>query len=118
MSEIVKPLPVMYCDHLGCQLPPKRAPRVIVPSKTWLEPGHRALSLMTTLHYCDLHYGEFTLADALTPKIIAAFEAAAKKGRPHGFKPDFDAAFIEGVLVTTPEYRQFLARLKGVTYAA
>jgi hypothetical protein len=100
------------CDHIGCPLPPKRAPRVVVPSKTPFELGHRPLRMMTTLHYCELHQGELKLEDLLIPKIKRDFERAAK-GRPLDFKVDFDHAAIEWVLVTTPEYREFLMKLGG-----
>lgn len=101
----------MICDHIGCKIEPRRAPRLIVPSKTWTEPDHHPLKMMTTLHYCELHKGELKVAHLLTGKVKADFEAIAKKKRPIDFKCDFDAAFIEFVLVTTPEYRDFMIRL-------
>ena len=99
----------MICDHIGCKIEPMRAPRVIVPSKTWLEPGHVSIRMMTTLHYCELHKGEVLIGDIMNAQQRQRFETFAKRHRPIGFKCDFDAAFIEYVLVTTPEYRQFLA---------
>lgn len=101
----------MICDHIGCKNTPMRAPRVIVPSTAFLEPGHRPLRMMTTLHYCEFHKGELKLGDILIGKVKADFEASARRGRPVGFKCDFDNAFIEYVLVTTPEYREFMGRI-------
>lgn len=106
----------MMCDHFDgaltqCKNEPMRAPRVVVPSKTWLEPGHIALKMMTTLHYCEWHKGELKLADVLNAKIKVDFERVAKAKRPLDFKCDFDAAFIEWVLVTTPEYREWMSKL-------
>ena len=112
MSEPVRyPHLVMSCDHVGCKAVVRFAPRILVPSVSWFDPSHRPLRMMTTLHYCQLHWPEFTLADALTPALKLRFEAAARKARPIGFKPDFDKARVEPVLVTTPEYRAFLAHL-------
>lgn len=101
----------MKCDHLGCTIPPLRAPRLIVFSTKPFEPDHRPLRMMTTLHYCELHKGELTVADVLTPKIKREMEGIASRARPIGFKPDFEKAILEFVLVTTPEYRQFLKDL-------
>ena len=101
----------MRCDHIGCRIEPIRAPRVVVFSATPMEFGHRPLKMMTTLHYCELHKGELKVADLVSPKIKAEMESVARRSRPLGFKPDFEAAFIEWVLMTTPEYRQFLARI-------
>jgi hypothetical protein len=101
----------MRCDHSGCPLEPARGPRVIVPSKTWLEPGHKPLRMMTTLHYCELHKGDLQVGDFLTAKIRKRFEDTARIIRPIDFKCDFESAFIEFVLVTTPEYRQFMQDL-------
>lgn len=99
------------CDHLGCPIPPSRAPRVVVFSKTPFEPDHRPLKMMTTLHYCEMHRGELKIEDLLTPQIKLDFEKTARIARPIGFKPNFEFAHIEWVLVTTPEYRAFLLKL-------
>jgi len=113
--------PEKVCDHfyaygLHCPNTPSRAPRLVVASKTPREPGHRALKMFTTLHYCELHKGEISAQDLLMPKIIRDFEEAARLKRPHDFKCDFDlydpstgkgGCFIEWVLTTTPEYRRF-----------
>lgn len=101
----------MICDHLGCKHEPTRGPRLVVPSRTWWEPEHRALKMMTTLHYCELHRGDVVVADLLSAKVRADFEAIAKRKRPIDFRCDFDAAFIEPLLVTTPEYRAWMARI-------
>jgi hypothetical protein len=120
----MKPLD-KFCDHIvilniHCPNTPMRAPRLVVASKTPREPEHRALKMFTTLHYCELHKGEVKAEDLLQPGIIASFEQAAKLKRPIDFKCDFDiydpatgkgGAFIEYVLITTPEYRRFEAAL-------
>lgn len=110
----------MICDHIGCKNEPMRAPRVVVFSVTPFELGHRPLKMMTTLHYCELHKGELKVEDLLPKKIKRDFEAIAKKKRPLDFKCDFEHAMIEYVLVTTPEYRAFLAGLgfKGIMQMA
>ena len=111
----------MYCDHivtlnLHCTNTPSRAPRLVVCSKTPLRPDHLPLRMFTTLHYCEWHTGQLKTEDLLQPKIIRDFEAVAKRKRPLDFVCDFDiydpstgkgGAFIEYVLVTTPEYRRF-----------
>lgn len=102
---------VMVCDHVGCKHTVRYAPRVVVPSQTWWNPDHRPLRMMTTLHYCDLHWPEFALADFLTPAIKVRFEDAARSARPIGFKCEFEQVRVERVLVTTPEYRAFLGNL-------
>ena len=100
----------MRCDHSGlvCLREVRRAPRIVVPSCTPWEPGHAPLRVMTTLHYCELHKGEFNLDGYWTGAIKARLERVAKRKRPLGFRPDFEAARCEQVLVTTPEYRAFL----------
>lgn len=122
------------CDHFHtlhwrCANTPMRAPRLVVCSKTPSEPRHRPLKMFTTLHYCEIHKGELKLEDLLQPKVIADFEEAARRKRPHGFKCDFEpydgstgkgGTFVEWVLMTTPEYRDFLAALGagGIARAA
>lgn len=104
----------LTCDHwvnhfTQCKNTPMRAPRVVVPSTLGvIEPGHQPLKMFTTMHFCEMHAGKMKLEDLLVPKVQADFEAAAKLKRPLNFKPDFEAAFIEWVLVTTPEYRTFM----------
>lgn len=111
----------MICDHIvfmhmHCQNTPTRGPRLVVPSRTPWRPDHLPLKMFTDLHYCEWHTGELKVEDLLQPKIITDFEKAAKLKRPLDFVPDFDiydpstgkgGCFIEYVLVTTPEYRQF-----------
>lgn len=98
---------VMTCDVVGCRRQPRRAPRIIIPS-TVFELDHPALRIMTTLHYCEDHRGAFDLAAYWTDAIKARVEKVAKAKRPLTWKPDFEHARFELVLVTTPEYRQFL----------
>jgi hypothetical protein len=115
----------MICDGqmsgvfaMKCGNTPTRAPRVVVCSRTPHEPGHRPLKMFTTLHFCEIHKDQVKLADLLQPSVIADFEKAARLNRPIGFKCDFEpyegergGAFVEFVLVTTPEYRNFLAAI-------
>ena len=104
----------MRCDGRmgGCTVPPARAPRLVVPPAPWRMFGPTPLRMMTTLHYCEMHKGECTLDMLLGDKIKADFEAVAKRKWSHEHTPDFDAAFIEWVLVTTPEYRAFLESIE------
>ena len=106
---------IMTCDGIGCRtaFPPEplRAPRLIVPSRTGFAPGHKPFRIMTALHYCSLHTGQFDLAAALTDALKARAEQVVRKIRPLGFKLEFDATRVEWVLVTTPEYRAFLTAL-------
>ena len=61
------------------------------------------------MHYCDDHCRTFNAAEWLTDKQKAKVEAHTKKCRPLDWKPDFEMAICEMVLVTTPEYRAFLS---------
>lgn len=115
----------MICDHYvtaleRCKNTPMRAPRLVVPSQTPDAWDHPPLKMFTTLHFCELHKGLVAVSDLLQPNVKRDMERAAKLKRPLGFKPDFEKAFIEYVLVTTPEYRKFLAALgkHGVMGAA
>jgi hypothetical protein len=99
----------MICDHVGCNAVPTRGPRLIVPAKNWLLAGHKAVRMMTSLHYCELHRGDVKVSDLLRPNVKAEMEALAKRKRPLDFRLDFEAAFIEHVLVTTPEYRKWMS---------
>jgi hypothetical protein len=102
----------MICDHVGCKNTPMRAPRLVVPpTLALLNPDWKPLKLMTALHYCELHKGEPKVDDLLRPAIKFGLEDLARKTRPIGFRCDFEKAFIEMVLVTTPEYRAWLAKL-------
>jgi hypothetical protein len=105
----------MRCDHslalIGCLTPPSVSPRIYVPSKTQMAPGHANLRMTTPLHYCDAHVGTLTIDAFLTDKIKADFETAAKRARPIDFKCDFDNAFIHYVNIFTPEYMAYVAKL-------
>jgi hypothetical protein len=113
---------IMHCDvyvhGAPCTNTPRNAPRVIVPAVDWMEPGHIPVRMMTKLHLCDIHWeqGVYKLEDFLTDRIKAEMEALAKRARPHGYKLDFDNAFLERVLTTTPEYRQYMQSW-GMAYA-
>lgn len=104
---------VMRCDHPGCRDQVHRAPRIVVPSRTPLEYGHKPIKVMTELHYCQPHATPLALDVQrwLTPGEKRNIEQLARTHRPAEFKPDFEAARLEWVLVTTPEYRLFLKRL-------
>lgn len=107
---MIYPAVTMTCDFTGhrCRREVRRAPRIIVPSRTPLALGHGPWRIMTTLHYCDLHRDTFHVEDYWTDAIKARVEQAVRHRRPPGFQPDFDAARVELLLVTTPEYRQFM----------
>lgn len=105
------------CDgEVGCPNQVMRAPRMIVPhtfkvGQLFQKPRH----MFTDLHYCEIHRARLDdkkLVQALlSPKVKADFERAAKLKWPMGYVCDFERAYIEWVLVTTPEYRAFLAAL-------
>lgn len=108
----------LSCDWRGpygvrCKNQATRGARLIVPPVNMETPEFRPLRRFTDLHACDLHTAavSVTPADILTPNVKADFEAAAKKIRPAGFKCDFEAASLQWILTTTPEYRQFLQRV-------
>lgn len=113
---------IMHCDvYFGtvpCANTPRNAPRIIVPAVDWMEPGHIPVRMMTKLHLCDIHWAEgiYKLDDFLTDRIKAEMEQLAKVARPHGYKLDFDKAFLERVLTTTPEYRGYMKQW-GMAYA-
>lgn len=99
---------------LPCRNQATRAMRLIVPPVDAPTPEYRPLRRFTDLHCCDHHIGKIgvTAEDLLRDRNMKRdFEAAAKKSRPLDFKCDFERAFLEPVLTTTPEYRQFLQRL-------
>lgn len=104
---------VMRCDHPGCNNQVHRAPRIVVPSQTPFEPLHRPIKVMTELHFCQPHATDKALDPQayLTPREKANIEQIARQHRPAEFKPDFEAAVVQWVLVTTPEYRAFLQKL-------
>lgn len=106
---------MMACDAVrGCAYSVRRAPRIVIPSRTPFEPLHRPFKIMTDLHYCEAHVGHFRNEDVaayLTDARKAEIEDMAKICRPAGFKPDFEQATYEMVLTTTPEYRAYLQSL-------
>jgi hypothetical protein len=114
------PTPAMCCDHTGyrCLAEVRRAPILVIPSTTPYEPGHRPIRIPTPLHYCDMHRGGFEVQTYLSGEQKTRIEAAARMIRPDDFKPDFDTAFGDLVLVTTPEYRRFLVHIGSVRHAA
>ena len=104
----------MRCDFSAaiiCVKPVSVSPRIFVPSRTQMAPGHANLKMTTTLHYCEEHVGTLKVEEFLTDKVKANFEAIAKQKRPIDFKCDFDNAFIHYVSVFTPEYQAYLAAL-------
>lgn len=109
-------LPIMTCDHPRCIRQVKWAPRVVIHSTRPMEREHRPIRVMTALHYCELHYGEFEVERFVTPELKRRVEALARTARPTGFVPDFENAYGEQVLVTTPEYAAFTKRLFGAEH--
>lgn len=98
----------MSCDHTTfiCPREVRRAPRIVVPSRDGLVV--RPAKVMTTLHYCDLHAWDFRPEEYWTGDQKARLEKTLREtGRPD-FRPDFERSRIEMVLVTTPEYQDFL----------
>ena len=105
---------MLTCDHPGviaCGRQVRRAPCIVVPSRTPLEPGHRPMKIMTTLHFCDEHRNSCQPGEYWNGKNKQRLDTRAAITRPHGWRPDFEASTIELVLVTTPEYRAFLAEI-------
>lgn len=110
----------MRCDgNAGrCKLPPIRAPRLVVPARSRigeLDYFYEPIWKFTTLHYCERHKAECTieaLLDAPSPygrwTTRRDIETVAKRKWPHALVPDFDRAWLEWLLTTTPEYRRFL----------
>jgi hypothetical protein len=108
----VKPITArMHCDHAGCARQVRRAPRILVPSKTPFALGHAPIRIMTTLHYCEIHRLVFDPASYFTDAVKTMVEARARILRPIGFQCDFEQAVAVPVLVTTPEYRAFLQEI-------
>lgn len=121
----------MRCDGATglCRIPPERAPALVVPAKSGLVlPGWEArqrvkaltgmhlipppLVQYTTLHYCRAHQPELTVAELLDDKVKQRLETVAKTKWSHEFTPDFDAAFVKWVLVTAPEYGEYLIAIE------
>jgi hypothetical protein len=111
----------LTCDHAGCKNTPARAPRLIVQSMTPDEPGHKPIRMFTPYHFCEIHRNEIEPDTLLTPRVKEAFERCARLKRPLDYKCDFEpgewrgidahGTALEFVLVTTPEYRAFMAAL-------
>ena len=101
----------MTCDCPGCKNEVAWAPRIYIPSRTPFAAGNDPIRVMTTLHSCDLHRGSFRIEDILDGKLKRKVELQANRVRVIGFKPDFEAAKLEYVRVTTPEYRAFLGSI-------
>lgn len=101
---------IMRCDVPGCVHQVKYGLRIVVPSQTPDRLLHRPMRIMTTLHVCQPHQNAFhnLPAEFFTAPQRARLERAARLKRPDDFKPNFEAAYLEKVLVTTPEYRDFL----------
>ena len=115
---------IMHCDALvggrPCTNTPMNGLRVVVPAVKFMDPAHRGIRMMTRLHFCDPHWqmGNFKVQDFLPKKVRAEMEGTAKaQGRPADFRLDFDAAFIERVLTTSPEYRKYM-QAWGLSFAA
>lgn len=116
----------MKCDaDSACRIEPHRGIRLLIPHR--FQMGQERLPprrVMTPFHFCEQHRvtaDEAKLVAALlTRDVIRDVEAAAKIKWPLGYKCDFDNTTIDWVLVTTPEYRAFLAALghHGVMGAA
>lgn len=112
-TELATPVVVMRCDAPGCIRQVRRAPRIVIPSRTPLVIGHRSIRVMTTLHYCDDHAGCFNQHAWLTAKNKQRVEAHARVCRPLDWRPDFERVHAEPVLVTTPEYQAFMRYVLG-----
>lgn len=114
------PTPIMVCDHTSfrCLMEVRRAPVIVVPSQTPFAPKHRPIRIPTPLHYCEVHRGEFAVQTYLSDFQKRRIEDASRLMRPDGFRCDFDAAFADLVLVTTPEYRRFLKYIGVIRHAA
>lgn len=119
-EDITLPGVRFICDgDPACKIPPKRAPKIVVcnlfKGVGQIGPQYRSLTMYTAVHYCENHIlalDEAKLAAALlTPEFKRGFEDAARKKRASDFVCDFETAKLEWELVTTPEYRRFLAAM-------
>ena len=111
------PTPIMWCDHttFKCLAEVRRAPVIVIPAKPPVERPHQPIRIYTPLHYCEAHRGDFDVQSYLSDAQKRRIEQAARGLRPDDFKPDFEEAFADLVLVTTPEYRRFLVHIGVVT---
>jgi len=112
-TELATPVVIMTCDVAGCLRQVRRAPRIIIPSRTPAVIGHRPIRVMTTLHYCEFHARVFDAREWLTDANKRRVELAARLKRMPDFVPDFEAVRVEPVLVTTPEYLAFMRDILG-----
>lgn len=113
----------MRCDGAGgrCKLPPIRAPRLVVPPRP-IDFLYEPIWKFTTLHYCERHKAECTvdaILDAHSPygpwTTRRDIERIASRKWPHDRVPDFDRAWLEWLLTTTPEYRHFLELIENTS---
>lgn len=111
------PMPLMRCDHTGliCLAEVRRAPIIVIPPVEMIDRTYRAIRIPTTLHYCERHRGDFDVQTYLSMAQKTRIERAAKLMRPADWRPDFDAALADLVLVTCPEYRRFLVYIGATT---
>jgi hypothetical protein len=106
----------MSCNYsvlgVACGYQATRGARLVIPPVVFETPEFKPLRRFLDMHACDRHVDRAVdPVILLTDRTKREFEDAAKKIRPTGFRPDFEHAFIEWVLTTTPEYRQWLQRL-------
>lgn len=132
MSDVAPEGVQFHCDsttgNVFCPATPHRGVVLFVPDRLaavrFMNPEYRPLRMMTTLHYCEVHRVELDqkklAADLLSQNVKVDFERMAKAKRAPDFKCDFEKAFLQFMLVTTPEYRRFLAGMgfAGVMGAA
>lgn len=103
------------CDHVphlleigNCRTPGDQAPRLIVPSRTQMAPGHAHVHVdFRDHHFCHAHIGELKLDTLLTDRLKRQIEDHVKRIRPIDFKCGFDAAHLVYVSIFTPEYKYF-----------
>lgn len=112
------PTPHMRCDHTGfrCLAEVRRAPIIVIPACAPFAKIYRAIRIPTPLHFCDKHRDGMDVPTYLTGEQKTRIEEAARLIRPALFKPDFEAAFADWVLVTTPEYRAFMVHIGVVQH--
>lgn len=138
---VARPGLQMHCDGRGprgCNRWVTQAPRIVIPHDlggmplpTGRPPRRSAyftplrqdntpeqvpwwtpIRILTHVHLCDLHGDAFDVQDYLSQGGKKAhIEAEARRLRGADFKPAFDHAYVELVLVTTPEYRAFMRRV-------
>ena len=117
VRSVDNPAVQMVCDAPICARQVKWAPRLLVPNRNADRPELPPLRIMTTLHYCDLHRDSFDVVSYWTELVKRRCEVRARELHGSDFKPDFEQASIQLVLVTTPEYRAFL-QAQGINAVA